>query len=38
MFKPSTHRAIECFLASQTRQQLDKLATAKDIPMMSLPR
>ena len=38
MFKPSTHRAIEIFLAGQTRQQLDKLATAKDIPMMSLPR
>lgn len=38
LFKPSSHRAIENFLASQTRQQLDKLATAKDIPMMSLPR
>jgi len=38
MFKLSTHRAIENFLASQTRQQLDKLASAKDIPMMSLPR
>jgi len=36
MFKPSTHQAIESFLASQTRQQLDKLATAKDIPMLSL--
>ena len=36
MFKPSTHTAIESFLASQTRQQLDKLATAKDIPMLSL--
>jgi len=38
LFKRSTHRAIENFLASQTRQQLDKLASAKDIPMMSLPR
>lgn len=38
LFKLSTHRAIENFLASQTRQQLDKLASAKDIPMMSLPR
>ena len=38
LFKLSTHRAIENFLAGQTRQQLDKLATAKDIPMMSLPR
>ena len=36
MFKSSTHKAIESFLASQTRQQLDKLATAKDIPMLSL--
>jgi len=36
MLKPSTHQAIESFLASQTRQQLDKLATAKDIPMLSL--
>ncbi|WP_350295841.1 CoA transferase [Limnohabitans sp. Rim8] len=36
MFKPSTHKAIESFLASQTRQQLDKLATARDIPMLSL--
>ncbi len=38
LFKLSTHRAIENFLAGQTRQQLDKLAVAKDIPMMSLPR
>jgi len=38
LFKLSTHRAIENFLAGQTRQQLDKLAAAKDIPMMSLPR
>ena len=38
LFKLSTHRAIENFFAGQTRQQLDKLAAAKDIPMMSLPR
>jgi hypothetical protein len=25
-------------LASQTRAQLDKLATAKDIPLLTLPR
>jgi alpha-methylacyl-CoA racemase len=36
MFKTSTHKGIESFLASQTRQQLDKLATANDIPMLSL--
>lgn len=38
LFKPATHQAVATFLASQTRAQLDKLATAKDIPMMSLPR
>jgi alpha-methylacyl-CoA racemase len=37
LFKPATHQAIAIFLAGQTRQQLDKLASAKDIPMMSLP-
>jgi crotonobetainyl-CoA:carnitine CoA-transferase CaiB-like acyl-CoA transferase len=38
LFKPSTRQAIEAFLASQTRAQLDKLAAAKDIPLMTLPR
>lgn len=38
LFKPATRKAIETFLASQTRAQLDKLATAKDIPLMTLPR
>jgi hypothetical protein len=38
LFKPSTRQAIEAFLASQTRVQLDKLAAAKDIPLMTLPR
>ncbi len=38
LFKPATRQAIEAFLASQTRAQLDKLATAKDIPLMTLPR
>jgi crotonobetainyl-CoA:carnitine CoA-transferase CaiB-like acyl-CoA transferase len=37
LFKPATHQAIAAFLAGQTRQQLDQLASAKDIPMMSLP-
>jgi crotonobetainyl-CoA:carnitine CoA-transferase CaiB-like acyl-CoA transferase len=36
LFKPATRQAIEAFLASQTRAQLDKLATAKDIPLMTL--
>jgi crotonobetainyl-CoA:carnitine CoA-transferase CaiB-like acyl-CoA transferase len=38
LFKPATRKAVETFLASQTRAQLDKLATAKDIPMLTLPR
>ncbi len=38
LFKPATRKAIETFLASQTRAQLDKLATAKDIPLLTLPR
>ena len=38
LFKPATRQAIEAFLAQQTRSQLDKLAVAQDIPMMTLPR
>lgn len=38
LFKKSTRQAIASFFASRTRQQIDKLATAKDIPMMSLAR
>jgi crotonobetainyl-CoA:carnitine CoA-transferase CaiB-like acyl-CoA transferase len=38
LFKPAIRKAIETFLASQTRAQLDKLAVAKDIPLMTLPR
>lgn len=38
LFKPATRLAIETFLAKQTRAQLDKLATTKDIPLMTLPR
>ena len=38
LFKPATRKAIAAFLASQTRAQLDKLATAKDIPLLTLPR
>jgi alpha-methylacyl-CoA racemase len=36
LFKPETHAAIAAFLASRTRQQLDKLAVAKDIPLHTL--
>jgi alpha-methylacyl-CoA racemase len=38
LFKPATRKAIEAFLAGQTSAQLDKLAEAKDIPLMTLPR
>jgi crotonobetainyl-CoA:carnitine CoA-transferase CaiB-like acyl-CoA transferase len=38
LFKPATRQAIETFVASQTHAQLDKLAVAKDIPLMTLPR
>jgi alpha-methylacyl-CoA racemase len=38
LFKPATRQKIEAFFASQTRAQLDKLATAKDIPLLTLPR
>jgi len=38
LFAKSTHAAIASFLASKTRQQLDKLAADKDIPLMTLPR
>ena len=38
MHKRSTHEAIAQFLVSQTRAQLDKLASSKDIPLHTLPR
>jgi crotonobetainyl-CoA:carnitine CoA-transferase CaiB-like acyl-CoA transferase len=38
MHKRSTHQSIAQFLASQTRAQLDKLASSKDIPLHTLPR
>jgi alpha-methylacyl-CoA racemase len=37
LFLPATHQAIATFLASQTRKQLDALATARDIPLHTLP-
>ncbi len=36
MFAPGTHQAIAAFLLTQTRKQLDLLATAKDIPLHTL--
>ncbi len=38
MHKRSTHTAIAQFFATQTRQQLDKLASSKDIPLHTLSR
>lgn len=37
LFKPAVHQAIAAFVAGQTRQQLDTLAEAKDIPLLTLP-
>jgi hypothetical protein len=36
LFKPETHAAIAAFLAGKTRQQLEKLAVDKDIPLHTL--
>ncbi|MCO4088157.1 MAG: CoA transferase [Limnohabitans sp.] len=37
LFKPEIHQTIAAFLAGKTRQQLDKLAAAQDIPLLTLP-
>lgn len=37
MFAPVTHAAVAAFYLSQTRQQLDRLAVAQDIPMHTMP-
>ena len=36
LFKPAVHQAIATFVAGKTRQQLDALAEAKDIPLLTL--
>ena len=38
LYAKSTHDTIASFLASKTRQQLNKLAADKDIPLMTLPK
>ena len=38
LFTPATHQAIAAFFLTQTRQQLDKLAVAKDIPLQTLSK
>lgn len=37
MLAPATHDTITRFLAAQTRRQLDALALAQDIPLLTLP-
>lgn len=36
MLAPATHQAIEAFLLTQTRGQLDRLAAEKDIPLHTM--
>ena len=36
MFAPATHQAIAAFLLGQTRQQLDRLAVEKDLPLHTM--
>jgi len=36
MFDPVTHQAIAAFLLTQTREQLDRLALEKDIPLHTM--
>jgi crotonobetainyl-CoA:carnitine CoA-transferase CaiB-like acyl-CoA transferase len=36
MFTPATHEAIAAFLATQTREQLDRLALDQDIPLHTM--
>ena len=38
LFTPATHQAIAAFFLTQTRQQLDKLAVAKDIPLHTMTK
>ena len=37
MFAPETHRAIAAFLLAQSRHDLDRLASEKDIPLHTMP-
>ena len=36
LFKPAVHQTIEAFVASKTRKELDALAEARDIPLLTL--
>jgi len=37
MFMPVTHEAVASFFGGQTREQLDRLARERDIPLYTLP-
>ena len=37
MFMPVTHEAVSAFFSGQTREQLDRLARERDIPLYTLP-
>lgn len=36
LFKPAVHRAIAAFVADKTRKELDALAEARDIPLLTM--
>jgi crotonobetainyl-CoA:carnitine CoA-transferase CaiB-like acyl-CoA transferase len=36
MFAPATHEAVAAFFAGQTREQLDRLAAEKDLPLHTM--
>ena len=36
LFKPAVHQAIQRFVAGKTRKELDTLAEARDIPLLTL--
>ncbi len=36
LFRPAVHKAIAAFVAGKTRKELDALAEAKDIPLLTL--
>lgn len=37
MFAPSTHDAVRAFFASKTRQELDRMAAERDLPLYTMP-
>lgn len=37
MFDPATHEAITAFMLSHTREELDRLAVERDIPLHTMP-